>query len=477
MSFATPVFLWYFLPTVLALTWVAPRGMRNSVVAVSSLVFYAVGAGPTTLLLLMCIEVNFLAGMLLHRADAIGRPSQRRSIMIAAVAVDLGALAVWKYAGFATVQLHNLSETTGLGSTRTFALALPIGISFYTFHQISYVVDVYRRVRDPQPHLVAYITYVAMFPQLIAGPIVRYHEIADQLAGRTTGRFDDLVAGFPRFCLGLTKKVVVADSLAPIANVAFSTPTGELSTTAAWLGVAAYTVQLYFDFSGYSDMAIGLGRMLGFQLPENFARPYSAQSITDFWRRWHMSLSRWFRDYLYIPLGGNRGGTVQTYRNLWIVFLLVGLWHGANWTFLVWGAYHGTLLVIERAVGVQAEVRAGVPILRRATTLLLVMIGWVLFRATSLGQAAGVLGRMFWNHGGGLTPDLADALTHQRIVVLVLAGLVVFLPGWLVLGPVLQSGRQRWVPAARFALVTLGAGYAAILVAAGTFSPFLYYQF
>ena len=477
MSFATPLFLWYFLPAVLAAVLVAPPAWRNGVIAVASLVFYAVGGGATTLLLLSCIVVNFAAGPWLEPDSWDLAGARRRWLLTGVVAVDLGALFVWKYAGFVTEQLDGFARLFG-GDFPVVHLVLPIGISFYTFHHISYVVDVYRGERRALRNPVSFVTYIAMFPQLIAGPIVRYREIADQLPQRRTHRLDDIASGFPRFALGLTKKVVVADSLAPLVNACFATPNQAMTFGIAWLGAIGYTLQLFFDFSGYSDMAIGLGRMLGFRLPENFARPYSSVTITEFWRRWHMSLSRWFRDYLYIPLGGNRRGTMRTYRNLVIVFALVGFWHGANWTFLVWGLYHGTLLVIERAFGF-----GGSPagrwrrVARRTLTLLLVVIGWVVFRAPDMAQALSMLGHMFAPDGPGLTDVVGAALTHQRLVILLLAVLVVFLPTSPVTGPFLESSRTRLAGATRIGVMTAGLAYSAILIASGTFSPFLYFQF
>ena len=473
MSFATPMFLWVFLPVVLVLVWVLPARLRNAVLAVASLVFYSWGGGPFVLLLLSCIVANFAAGLLLD-SERSTQPGRRKALLIGIVAFDLGILAVWKYAGFASRQLDALAELWG-GSSPVLTLALPIGISFFTFHHISYVVDVHRGSKRAQRNFLHFVTYIAMFPQLIAGPIVRYHEIADQLYEVRKDRLSDFVAGFPRFGLGLAKKVVVADSVAPIADATFS---GQpLTTTAAWLGVVAYSLQIYFDFSGYSDMAIGLARMLGFRFPENFARPYSASSVTDFWRRWHMSLSRWFRDYVYIPLGGNRRGPVRTYANLLAVFVLTGFWHGANWTFLVWGLFHGGWLVVERLTG-WAQVRPGAAVvLRRATTLLIVMVGWVFFRAGSMGQAGEVLTAMFTPSGVSLTDEVAVVLTHQRTVVLALAVLVFLMPADLVLGKVLDTGRGARAGALRLASSLVAAPVAGVLVAVGTLSPFLYFQF
>jgi len=477
MSFATPLFLWYFMPAVLAAVLVAPRGWRNGIIAVASLVFYAVGAGSTTLLLLGCMVANYVVGPSLEPDEWDLDPVRRRRLLIAVIALDVAALVVWKYAGFATAQAHNLAAFTGL-DLPVVQLALPIGISFYTFHHISYVVDIYRGERTALRDPVSFVTYIAMFPQLVAGPIVRYREIADQLPQLRTHRLDDIAAGFPRFALGLTKKVVIADSLAPMVDACFATPADQMTTTIAWLGVIGYTVQLYFDFSGYSDMAIGLGRMLGFRLPENFARPYSSVTITEFWRRWHMSLSRWFRDYVYIPLGGNRGGRARTYRNLLIVFVLVGFWHGANWTFLAWGLYHGALLVIERAKGwSDAPGSPGAVLGRRASTFLLVVVGWVLFRSANLGNAAIMLRHLIIPDFGGLTDVVDAALTTQRALILLIGLLVVLLPAYPVTGPYLESVRSRPAAVLRVGVMTAGLAYSSILVAAGTFSPFLYYQF
>jgi alginate O-acetyltransferase complex protein AlgI len=478
VSFASPVFLWYFMPAILIAYWLLPRGWRNGLVAVVSLIFYTWGAGAYVFLLLSAIVVNFAAGIVIDSERLADRPGARRAALLSAVIWDLGILGIWKYAGFASRQIDALSGALGLGNSPVVDLALPIGISFFTFHHISYVVDVYRRSRRAQHSIVQFITYIAMFPQLVAGPIVRYHEIADQLAEVRTDRLDDFAAGFPRFALGLAKKVVVADTIAPVANAAFATSGGDMTTATAWLGALAYTVQLYFDFSGYSDMAIGLGVMLGFRLPENFNRPYSAVSITDFWRRWHMSLSRWFRDYVYIPLGGNRAGTATTYRNLLIIFVLTGFWHGANWTFLIWGLYHGAWLVIERLTGFGTVTASGPAlVLRRAVTFLIVVVGWVFFRAESLTKALSMIKAMFVPSGLGLPETVSAALTHQRTLVLALALLVVLLPSTFVLGRVVQESPGRFAVAARVAVSALAAPYAAVLVAAGTFSPFLYYQF
>jgi alginate O-acetyltransferase complex protein AlgI len=478
MVFASPIFLWAFLPAVLTVLWAAPKRARNLLVSVASIVFYAWGAHEFVLLLLACMAINFAAGQAIDSEAMHADPARRKAILIATIAFDLSVLVVWKYGTFALEQIADVRRAFGDDAGDVLQIALPIGISFFTFHHISYIVDVYRGVRGAQKKPLEFVTYIAMFPQLIAGPIVRYNEIADQLpSDAPRNRWEDFTAGLPRFMLGLFKKVVIADAIAPVADAGFSLSSGDVTTSAAWLAAIAYTLQIYFDFSGYSDMAIGLGRMIGFRLPENFARPYSAHSVTDFWRRWHISLSNWFRDYLYVPLGGNRKGPRRTYVNLAIVFLLTGLWHGANWTFIVWGAYHGAWLLIERATGLRTLPRERWQVVRRAATFLIVVVGWVFFRAPDLGTAFDILGAMFWPTGGVMPPEVAVALGNQTTAIMIAAAFVVLLPGTFVLGRYVEFGRGRLPDAVRVVTTAVAGPYAAILVAAGTFSPFLYFQF
>ncbi|TCO58024.1 MBOAT family O-acyltransferase [Actinocrispum wychmicini] len=477
MSFASPLFLWFFTPVVLAAVLLCPRSWRNGIIAVASLFFYAVAAGADTWLLLVAMVVNYSVGPFLEPDQWDRRAAGRRRLLIMAVSVDLGLLVIWKYAGFATEQLDALAQVFG-GDFPVTHLILPVGISFYTFHHISYVVDVYRGERHALRNPVSFITYIAMFPQLIAGPIVRYREISDQLPQVRSHRLDDIASGFPRFALGLCKKAIIADSLSPFVTACFATPSDQMTFAMAWLGAIGYTLQLYFDFSGYSDMAIGLGRMLGFRLPENFARPYSSVTITEFWRRWHMSLSRWFRDYVYIPLGGNRHGAGKTYRNLCVVFVLTGFWHGANWTFLVWGLFHGALLIIERGFHLDdAPSGTRARIARRALTMFLVVIGWVFFKSADLSSALAMVGHMFLPDFDGLSDTVVTALTNQRLVIMLAALAILFMPAQPVTGPLLESSRSTPATVLRIGVMTVGIVYAAVLIASGTFSPFLYYQF
>ena len=477
MVFPDPHFLFFFLPGLFAAYYLLPRTWRNTVLLLASLAFYAAGGGALVILLLISIVVDYVAGRIVTRGRISGTESLVRSGVVLSVVVNLSLLGYFKYANFVVDQLNAIGSNLGLGTIAWTSVALPIGISFYTFQSMSYTIDVARGRVDPVRNLKDFGLYVSLFPQLIAGPIVRFHEISDEIHDRPT-KLDDFSEGIVRFVYGLVKKVVIADAAAVVVESVFDLSPNELTTGAAWLGVAAFTIQIYFDFSGYSDMAIGLGRMFGFHFPENFRRPYSALSITDFWRRWHITLSNWFRDYLYIPLGGSRGSANKTYRNLVIVFLLTGLWHGASWTFVVWGVYHGTLLILERVTG-QNPVGDAAPesALRRGYTLLAVVIGWVLFRADSLTHAGDLLTAMFTPRFGALPPEVALTLTTRVQLTLLLASLTVFLPRDFVGGIRISQGSERWVAAARVGLMLVAFPYALALISTGFFSPFLYYQF
>lgn len=477
MSFSSPIFLWYFLPGTLLIYWLLPRSRRNLVLSASSLIFYVFGGLSFVFGLLAIILFNYLAGIVIQSPRVVANQRLRQRLFFGAVGLDLLLLGIWKYAGFASQQVRNIAGLFGDGSTPLISIALPIGISFFTFHHISYIVDVYRGDKTPQRNLLAFVTYIAMFPQLVAGPIIRYREIADQLDEVRPSRLADFADGMPRFALGLSKKVLVADPLAPVADAAFSLHGGALNTPTAWIGILAYTMQIYFDFSGYSDMAIGLARMFGYRFPENFNRPYSAVSITDFWRRWHMSLSRWFRDYMYIPLGGNRGTSFQTYRNLYLVFFATGFWHGAQWTFIVWGLFHGTFLAIERATGNTGAGEVRGVALRRVITFLVVVVGWVFFRAATLNTAGHFLKAMFVPHFGKIAPEVSAALTGYRKLDLVLALTVVLIPGTFTMGTFLEKENDKRSSVARVLYTAVAAPWAAVVVAAGTFSPFLYFKF
>ncbi len=476
MVFSSIEFLFLFLPVLLALYALAPRRLENGVLLAASLVFYIWGGGAFVFILLVSVCVDYGAGWLVAWARQRER-SQLKALGVAlSVAVNLALLGFFKYANFVVEQFNDLGAALGLGTIAWATIGLPIGISFFTFQSMSYTIDLARGRAEHLRNPLDFALYVALFPQLICGPIVRYHEIAAQIRDRRT-RLDDVAEGALRFAHGLVKKVVVADAAGSVADAAFRVPGDDLTTAAAWLGVAAYTLQIYFDFSGYSDMAIGLGRLFGFSFPENFRRPYSAVSITDFWRRWHITLSSWLRDYLYIPLGGSRGASLLTYRNLVIVFLLTGFWHGAAWQFVLWGVYHGMLLTAERVTGQRPVGTATTAWLRRPAVLLLVMLGWVIFRADSVGEAFDVYRAMFSFSGSGLNPIVAEALSHRVTLTLALASAVVLLPAGFVAGPTLARGRGAGALLLRAVVLGIGLPYATLLIASGNFSPFLYFQF
>jgi alginate O-acetyltransferase complex protein AlgI len=478
--FTEPTFLFVFLPILLALYQLGGARYRNWLLLAASIIFYTRGAGSFTWLVLALIVFNYAAARLIdrYRATLLGR-----RLLASAIAIDLLVLAVFKYADFA---VGNLNAALALAGARPFALPgilLPIGISFFTFHAISYVVDVYRRDAAAQKRPVEAALYLLVFPQLVAGPIVRYRQIAEQLSVRVAS-LGDFAYGIRRFIIGLAKKMLIANTLAVPADRIFALPGAEMSAAYAWTGVVCYTLQIYFDFSGYSDMAIGLGRMFGFRFPENFNYPYIATSIQDFWRRWHMSLSAWFRDYVYIPLGGNRTSTGRMYFNLVLVFFLCGLWHGARWTFVAWGLYHGMFLVLER-VGLAAVVARLPKPVRHAYALLVVMVGWVIFRADTLSGAVAMLAGMA-GAGAAIPPVFAPAwFWNTEVLLAVGAGIVGSTPVLTALGqrlavPAESAGVRvlRW-RASMAAVVGLMALLAASLMlsASRSYNPFIYFRF
>jgi alginate O-acetyltransferase complex protein AlgI len=483
--FTAPSFLFVFLPLVMALHLLPWPAYRNVLLLVASLVFYASGAGAFTSLIVASIAANYVAALAIARHR--GRPLGRR-LLGATVTANLVVLAICKYTGFLGANLNAALGALGAPPVTVPAIVLPIGISFFTFHAISYVVDVARGDATAQKGPVEAALYLLFFPQLIAGPIIRYRDIAAQLTERvlTTG---DVAIGVRRFAVGLAKKMLVANVVAGPADRIFALPPADLTMPVAWLGVVCYTLQIYFDFSGYSDMAIGLGRMFGFHFPENFRYPYAATSVQDFWRRWHLSLSTWFRDYLYVPLGGNRVAPHRVYLNLVTVFALCGLWHGASWTFVVWGLFHGAFLVMERAVGSAAPARVTSPLTRilgRLYALGVVMVGWVFFRADTLASAGHMLGAMA-GLGQAPTPtwDVSWFLTSEVWLALMAGGLgagpiaPALVGRWAgaVAGQPAAGPLGTWASLSVVAAVLLLVASSLLLSAAGTYSPFIYFRF
>ncbi len=476
MVFSSPIFLFAFLPLALALYFITPRRLRNVVLLIESLVFYIWGSGALVLVLLASVAVNFSMGFVVERGVVTGQRKLVRIGVTISVVANLVLLGYFKYANFLVAQLNEIGEALGLGTIAWTSVILPIGISFYTFQSMSYTIDISRGRVKHLSNPIDFALYVALYPQLIAGPIVRYHEIAAQLKTRFLSS-EGFAEGAVRFIHGLAKKVIIADNVAAMADAAFRVGGEGLSVGQAWFGILAYTLQIYFDFSGYSDMAIGLGKMMGFTFPENFKHPYSSISMTDFWRRWHITLSNWFRDYVYIPLGGSAGTKHQTDRNLWIVFLLTGIWHGANWTFLVWGAYHGLLLIIERATNqrpVGDTVSYAAP--RRVMVLFFVIMGWVVFRAPDLTAAVDYWQALFVPSGVS-SAAFSATVTTSALIAFGVGSVIYFVPRSPGFGTVLQHSTKRPIDVVRTALVFLVFPYVAIQVAAGTFSPFLYFQF
>ena len=467
MLFSSIPFLYYFLPLVLAVYFLVPRGLKNAVLFASSLLFYAWGEPRFCLFMLLSILQGYVFGRLIEK-NAENR-KWSKIFLTASVLLSLGFLGYCKYADFF---ISSLNAVTGL-SLKLLRVALPIGISFYTFQILSYVVDVYRGDVPAQKSFLKLGTYIAMCPQLIAGPIVRYAEIAPQLDERET-TFEDIAAGAGRFVIGLSKKVLLANVLYELITV--FQKSRDLSVLFYWLYAVSFTLQLYFDFSGYSDMAIGLGRIFGFHFSENFNYPYISGSITEFWRRWHMSLGSWFRDYVYIPLGGNQVSKSKWLRNIFIVWMLTGLWHGASWNFVLWGLGFAVLLVAEKLLYKRQLERTHV--VKHVYVLLLVTLSFVMFNAGSVKEAFSQLGAMFG--AGGLPLVSAESLYYAKSYA------VTFLIAVIGATPLCKNVVSKLAESARGAqvlailqpvwLVLLLAACTAFLVD-GSFNPFLYFRF
>lgn len=474
MLFSSLSFLFVFLPVCLGLYLLAPQKARNFVLLAASVIFYAWGEGPYILVMAASIVVNWLLGLLLQSASDVRK---RKSLLLLAVALNLSGLCVFKYAGFFYANANTL--LSGLDVSWRFegsALHLPVGISFFTFQAMTYVIDIYRRTAVAERNVLRTALYIALFPQLVAGPIVRFGEIAPQIAGSRRAT-DLIVPGIERFIVGLAKKVLLANTFASAADAAFASSMASLSSADAWVAAVAYSLQIYFDFSGYSDMAIGLGLMFGFRFPENFRYPYISRSLSEFWQRWHITLSTWFRDYLYIPLGGNRCGPVRMYFNLCAVFLLCGLWHGAAWTFVIWGALHGAFLVIERAGLARALARLKGPwvSLAHVYTLLVVVVTWVFFRAESVQGALDFLKLMFL--GTAVGPDGARML-DRKLIVAFAVGLVAATPlGACCMARLKRSVLAPAVEAISALMLLLLLWLSAMSLAAGAHNPFIYFRF
>ncbi len=475
MVFSSTIFLFGFLPAVIICYFgqqlVAPKRLRNTVLLCFSYLFYLYGAAGFLLILVLSTLADYALGQLIARTI-----KHKRLWLTLSLLLNLGLLAYFKYANFLVGELNSLFLFWQHSPIEWQAVILPIGISFFTFQKLSYIIDVYRGKSPALNNIVDFALYIAMFPQLIAGPIVRFGTIRAQLKGRRES-WNQFYNGILRFCWGLAKKVIIANSCGQITDIVFNLKPELLDTKVAWLGALGYTLQIYFDFSAYSDMAIGLGMLFGFTFPENFNRPYSAVSITDFWRRWHITLSRWFKDYLYIPLGGNRRGTARTCLNMAIVCVLCGLWHGANWTFLLWGIYHGGFLVIERISGLRDLAHHKYRVIRRSGTLLIVIIGWVLFRSESIFQAIEFLTAMFTFSDLPISYELSRALNYRNVLFMMAALPVFFLPANVSFVKFIFEKKEPIPVVAGVLLILLLLPYCAALIVGGASSPFIYFRF
>ena len=467
MVFSSLVFMFIYLPAVIAVYYISPLRWRNLWLFIVNLVFYGWGEPVYILLMLLSIVINYVSGLIVG-ANRETNNKRAKTALIVNTVVNLALLMFFKYYDFIA---ENLSLIPGLGFIRPLGITLPIGISFYTFQTMSYPIDVYRGDTGSQRSYIKFGTYVALFPQLIAGPIVRYKDVADQLDQRDTN-VDKFAEGIRRFIVGLGKKVLLANNIGMLWDSFYATPIPELSTAGAWLGIIAYTFQIYFDFAGYSDMAIGLGKMLGFEFLENFDYPYISKSITEFWRRWHISLSSWFRDYVYIPLGGNRKGLARQFINILTVWALTGIWHGASWNFLFWGLYYALLLVIEKAFLLKWLEKAPAA-LSHIYTMLLVVIGWALFAIDDISLLLDYLGVMFGLGGAGLLSS--QVLYYLRSYGLTLAILVIAcLPlGKQLFAKIPEKAQAVIVPVLILGVLTLSTAY----LVDSTYNPFLYFRF
>ena len=475
MVFSSVIFLFLFLPVVLGVYFLCPKQQaKNLWLIAASLLFYAFSGLWYVLLLLFSVLCNYIAGLFV---------SGRKPVLYAAVAVNLGILGVFKYLGFLAQTVNHLPGV----SVPVPSIVLPVGISFFTFQGLSYVIDVYRNEQLKSTKFSDVLLYISLFPQLVAGPIVRYEDVAHEVCSRSH-TWENLARGLRRFIIGLSKKLLIADVCGSVVAQVYGADASILDSRAAWLGAVCYLMQIYFDFSGYSDMAIGLGLCFGFHFRENFNYPYISSSIKEFWRRWHISLSTWFREYLYIPLGGNRKGTAKTYRNKLIVFFFTGLWHGANWTFIVWGLWHGFFIVAEDLVAKltgkdrhsRNSKRRAAGIAKHLYTLLVVLIGFVIFRADTMSQAVAMVAAMFSGVHATAQTGLLLAQCMTPLTLCALAAGVVFstpvLPAILHRTDALTQNAQRAVRVLGGAVLLMLLVTDILHLSAASYVPFIYFQ-
>ena len=464
MVFSKPIFLFGFLPIVLLLYYVAPRKFKNFVLLFMSLIFYAWGEPKLLLLMVFTVFVDYTAGLFINKYS--NKPVTSKTIFVATLVINLALLGIFKYANFV---IDSINSVVG-GKFDLLEISLPIGISFYTFQALSYVIDVYKKVVPVEKNLLNFTTYVVLFPQLIAGPIVQYKTVANELSKRqeTVGLFSE---GVWRFAVGLAKKVIIANQIGAIWTEIHSTP--ELLTAGkAWIGALAFTFQIYFDFSGYSDMAIGLGKMFGFNFLENFNYPYISKSITEFWRRWHISLSTWFKEYVYIPMGGNRKGLIRQIFNILIVWMLTGLWHGASWNFVIWGLYFGLILVLEKAFLLKILQKTHA-FFAHLYSLLLIIFGWVIFECGTTSEIICFFKGMF-GIGVSLWNEETTYILCNSLLIFILAAICSTQIGKSIKEKLSGKFKNDYWKCATVAILLL---LSVMFLAGDSYNPFLYFRF
>lgn len=488
MVFSSLIFLCIFLPVMIIGYYLLPKKLKNIFLVIGSLIFYAWGEPKYIFIMLSSIIGNYLFGMFIYASANKGTEAIKKLVLVLSVFFNLGILIYFKYFVLIITTIDNI-----FSSNLTIPeIALPIGISFYTFQGMSYVIDVYRcegKIKEDgtkdtlvQKNFINLALYISMFPQLIAGPIVRYTDIKDSLKNRNTN-LDNFSKGTERFIVGLAKKVMLANTIGEIADKIFTSDLSYVGSSVAWLGAICYTLQIFYDFSGYSDMAIGLGKIFGFDFMENFNYPYISRSITEFWRRWHISLSTWFRDYLYIPLGGNRKGNV--YVNLFIVFLATGIWHGAAWGFLLWGVWHGIFMLIERVLR-KRNISIKLPgIIKWLYTMLVVVLGWVLFKLEELPLALSYIGVMFHMNTSDYTAFSMRYYMDNKMIFLMIMAVIVAIP-WAqvlprrisnIISSVTLAESDSFICIIRRIVLVLLLGLSMMFIVNSTYNPFIYFRF
>ncbi len=478
MVFSSIIFLFLFLPATLVLYYLVGKYFRNSLLLLASLLFYAWGEQFYVFVMLASIGLNYVFGLFLSRVTGV---RLQKIVLVAGITANLGILFFFKYAHFVIENINTLMAVSGIGAISIPPAHLPIGISFFTFQALSYIIDVYKKRTTVQRNVFSLGLYIASFPQLIAGPIVRYHDVARQIVKRSHS-FELFASGIERFVFGLSKKVLIANPMGAMADAIFALESSYLSTGTAWLGIVCYTLQIYFDFSGYSDMAIGLGRMFGFQFLENFNYPYVSRSVQEFWRRWHISLSNWFRDYLYIPLGGNRHGNSRTAINLLIVFLLCGLWHGASWNFILWGLVYGCFLIAERG-WFGRFMESLPPLLQHFYVILVVMNAWVLFRVETLIDTGKYFASMYGNAAAVSMHPLIAIKLDQLFMVSLAAAILFSLPVYPMIREKITTLQNAYrvtggfVSIAKLSILGMMLLLSVGQLAVGSYNPFIYFRF